>query len=40
VRITREWLPSGGNTYRETLKVTDADGLTNSVTKKITIPNP
>jgi hypothetical protein len=38
VRITRRWLPSGGNTYRETLTVTDGGGLTSSRTKMITVP--
>jgi hypothetical protein len=38
VRITRRWLPSGGNTYRETLTVTDGGGLTSSRTKTITVP--
>jgi probable HAF family extracellular repeat protein len=40
VRIAREWLASGGNTYQETLTVTDAEGLKSTVTKKITIPKP
>jgi probable HAF family extracellular repeat protein len=40
VRITRDWLPAGGNTYRETLTVTDAGGLTSTLTKKIVIPSP
>jgi probable HAF family extracellular repeat protein len=40
VQITRSWLPSGDNTYQETLTVTDGDGLTNSVTQTIVIPPP
>jgi probable HAF family extracellular repeat protein len=38
--ITREWLAGGGNTYQETLTVTDGDRLRNSLKKKITIPRP
>lgn len=38
--ITREWLAGGGNTYQETLTVTDGDELTNSLKKQITIPRP
>lgn len=40
VTITRKWLATGGNTYLETLKVTDAGGLTSSRTRTITIPPP
>jgi hypothetical protein len=38
VKITRGWLASGGNTYQETLTVTDGNGLSSSVSKQITIP--
>ena len=40
VTITRKWLAGGGNTYQETLRVTDGGGLTNTVKKTITIPAP
>lgn len=40
VSITRKWMSNGSNTYQETLKVTDAGGLSNSVTQTITIPIP
>jgi hypothetical protein len=40
VRITRTWLAGGGNRYQETLTVTDAGGLKNSLTKGITVPHP
>ncbi len=40
VQITRVYLASGGNKYQETLTVTDASGLTNAVTKTITVPKP
>jgi hypothetical protein len=38
VTITRTWLAVGGNTYQETLKVTDGGGLTSSLTRTVTIP--
>ena len=38
--ITRKWITGGGNTYQETLRVTDGGGLTNSLTRAITIPPP
>jgi hypothetical protein len=40
VTITRRWLAGGGNTYQETLTVTDGGGLTNSLKQSITIPSP
>ncbi|MEP7326895.1 MAG: PKD domain-containing protein [Gemmatimonadota bacterium] len=40
VQITRKWLAAGGNSYKETLTVTDGSGLTNVLTRKITIPHP
>ena len=38
VQITRNWLSTGGNTYQETLTVTDSGGLTNAVTQTIIVP--
>jgi probable HAF family extracellular repeat protein len=40
VQITRTWLARGGNTYQETLTVTDGGGLTNSQSQTITITPP
>jgi probable HAF family extracellular repeat protein len=40
VQITRNWLSTGGNTYQETLTVTDGGGLTNAATQTIVIPPP
>ncbi|MBC7893962.1 MAG: hypothetical protein H7066_01030 [Cytophagaceae bacterium] len=40
VMITRTWLAAGGNTYQETLTVTDGGGLTRSLTRTVTIPSP
>ena len=39
-QITRSWSSGGGNTYQETLTVTDGGALKNSVTKQITIRRP
>jgi hypothetical protein len=40
VAISRVWLGTGGDTYQETLTVRDAAGLTNSLTRIVTIPPP
>jgi hypothetical protein len=40
VQITRSWLSTGGNTYQETLTVTDGGGLTGTLTRTVTIPRP